>query len=99
MVGWDEVARLASAPVTVTLRGRVRSTDDAPERLTYAPPDFWRVEDDDGRLRYLANDTGHHERDPPGAEPARVTPRRRGHWTSGGAHLPPETFAAPAARS
>lgn len=82
-VGWEDFARLASAPVTVTVQGSVRSTDMTPyERVHYAPPDNWRVEDDSGNLHYLANDTGHYQL-PAGGGRASFTPRRPGRRCSG----------------
>ena len=83
-VDFTDFARLASAPVTATVRGRVRSIDMTPwERVWFAPPDFWRVEDGDGVLRYLANDDGHYTWEPGATEPA-FRPRRPGrYWSSG----------------
>jgi hypothetical protein len=84
IVSWDDFARLASAPVTRTLRGRVVFADEPPERLTFAPPDFWRVEDDHGRLRYLANDVGHYQWRASSIDLACFQARRPGYWHSGG---------------
>ncbi|MEV4642843.1 hypothetical protein AB0J80_36435 [Actinoplanes sp. NPDC049548] len=84
-VSWEDFARLAGAPVTMTLRGRVESSDGVTERMTFVPPDNWRIEDDRGRLRYLANDTGHYQwPEAGGDEPACFQPRRPGFWHSGG---------------
>ncbi|WP_433291388.1 hypothetical protein ACQP2F_25350 [Actinoplanes sp. CA-030573] len=82
-VSWTQFARLVGAPVTVTLRGRVASADEPAERVCFAPPDLWRVTDDDGHLRYLANDDGHYTY-PPGETRACFQPRRKGFWHSGG---------------
>lgn len=82
-VSWTQFARLVGAPVTVSLRGRVASADEPAERVCFAPPDYWRVTDDDGRLRYLADDDGHHVF-PPGGARACFQPRRPGFWHSGG---------------
>jgi hypothetical protein len=84
IVSWAEFAGLASAPVTVALRGRVASADEPAERLIFAPPDFWRVTDDHGRLRYLANETGHYRWRTSSGELAGFEERRPGCWTSGG---------------
>jgi hypothetical protein len=61
----------------------VASVDEPAERLAFAPPDFWRVEDDHGRLRYLANDAGHYQWRPSSEDPACFQPRRPGAWHSG----------------
>jgi hypothetical protein len=91
VISWDDFARLAGAPVTVTVRGRVWSTDAAAaERVTFAPPDFWRVEDEGGRLRYLANDDGHYQWPAEGGPVSCFQPRRPGDRYSGdtaGAYL------------
>jgi hypothetical protein len=87
-ITWDDLARLESAPVTTAVRGRVWSADDPPERVVFAPPDFWRVEDDAGWLRYLASDDGFHQWQPPEGEVACFQPRRPGFWTSGGTTSP-----------
>jgi hypothetical protein len=83
-VEWDEFARLASAPATVTLRGRVTSVDEPAERMIFAPPDFWRVEDELGRLRYVANDAGHYQWRASGSGLACFQGRRSGYWHAGG---------------
>jgi hypothetical protein len=84
VVAWEEFAQIASAPVTKTVHGRVRSIDMTPyEQVSYAPPDYWRVEDEHGRLRYLANETGHYLWRPGGRELAWFHPRRPGEWHSG----------------
>lgn len=83
-VSWDDFARLASAPVTITLQGRVVSVDEPAERVIFIPPDFWRVEDDHGQLRYLANDTGHYQWHASNDDQARFQRRRPGYWHSGG---------------
>ena len=83
-VGWESFARLAAAPVTVTVRGEVISVDMAPfERVWFAPPDSWRIEDETGRLRWLANDEVFARWGPGGGEPAWSEPRRPGVWHSG----------------
>ncbi|XVU30098.1 hypothetical protein ACQPZJ_24315 [Actinoplanes sp. CA-054009] len=78
---WDDFVRLAGAPVTVALRGRVVAADGAAERVLFAPPDLWRVEDDSGRLRFVADDAGYHTWT--GGAP-RFHPRRPGYRHSGG---------------
>lgn len=84
IVSWDDFAGLAGAPVTLTLHGCVASADEPPERLVFAPPDFWRVEDDHGRLRYLANETGHYQWRASSGELPCFQARRPGYWHSGG---------------
>jgi hypothetical protein len=82
-VGWESFARLAGAPVTVTVRGEVRSADMTPyERFWFAPPDSWRIEDESGRLRWLANDAGYYRPRSDGAG-AGFEPRQPGVWHSG----------------
>lgn len=83
-VTWDDFTRLASAPVTLALQGRVTSVDGPAERLIFAPPDFWRVEDDHGRLRYLANEIGHYQWRAGNDEQACFQTRQPGYWHSGG---------------
>src|SRR5262245_1257229 len=83
-VSWDDFVRLASAPVTLALQGRVAFADEPAERLIFAPPDLWRVEDDHGGLRYLANDTGHYQWRASSGELACFQARRPGYWHSGG---------------
>lgn len=83
-LSWDDFARLASAPVTLALQGRVASADEPPERLAFAPPDFWRVEDDHGRLRFLANDTGYYQWNALNRDRPCFEARRPGYWQSGG---------------
>lgn len=87
-VTWADFVRLESAPVTTTVRGRVESMDDPSERVVFAPPDLWRIEDDGGRLRYLANDDGFHQWQPQTSEIACFQPRRPGFWHSGGTVSP-----------
>ncbi len=93
IISWDEFAGLASAPVTRTLQGRVVSADEPAERVAFSPPDLWRVEDDHGRLRYLANETGHYHtlayQSPDGLLLVGFTSLVTG------IRLPPETFASP----
>jgi hypothetical protein len=82
MASWTEFAELASAPVTVTVRGRVRSTEDqTSEWVTFAPPDFWRIADADGTLRFLADAEGRYDWSSGGEVPV-FTPRdpREFHW-------------------
>jgi len=82
-VQWERFARLASAPVTVTMRGEVRSVDMTPyERVWFAPPDSWRIEDETGRLCWLANDDGYY-RTQAGGDLATFEPRQPGSWRSG----------------
>jgi hypothetical protein len=84
VIRWDDFARLASVPVTISLQGHVHSTDTAAtELVTYAPPDFWHIEDEGGHLRYLANDAGHYQWPAGGGQLACFQPRRPGHWHSG----------------
>ena len=81
---WDDFARLASAPVVVALQGQVRCVEPVTvERVAYAPPDFWRVEDETLRVQYLANDLGHYQWSIPDGR-ARFQPRRPGYGYSGG---------------
>ena len=54
------------------------------ERRTFAPPDFWRVEDDHGRLRYLANETGYYQWNASNRGRPSFEARRPGYWQSGG---------------
>jgi hypothetical protein len=54
--------------------------------VAFSPPDLWRVEDDHGRLRYLANETGHYQWPTSSGEPACFQPRRPGSWHSGAAN-------------
>jgi hypothetical protein len=58
---WESFAELASAPVTVTVRGRVVGGDDGPEVFSFSPPDRWRVEDDDHRPLYVADDEARYQ--------------------------------------
>lgn len=83
-VTWADFARLASAPVTLTMRGRVASADEPAEDLVFAPPDLWRVEDERGRLLYLANDAGHYQWRAAGGQLACFQARRAGTWHGGG---------------
>lgn len=83
-VTWDDFARLAGAPVTSALRGRTASADEPAERFLFAPPDLWRVEDDEGRLLYLANDVGHYQWRESSGQVACFQPRRSGYRHSGG---------------
>jgi len=89
---WRDFVALEGRPVSVTVRGTVRVDDgqtDTIERMTYAPPDHWRIEADDGTLRYLANDTGHVQYPRGGGPVACFQPRDAGHWQSGGTASPP----------
>jgi hypothetical protein len=83
-VTWDDFARLASAPVTLAVRGRVASADEPAEHLVFAPPDLWRVEDELGQLLYLANDAGHYQWRAADGQPACFQARRAGTWHGGG---------------
>ena len=86
---WGDFTQLASAPVTVTIRGEVRSIDTAPiEVLSYEPPDQWRIEDGAGNLCYLANETGHYQWPRGGGPLACFQPRQPGVWRSGGMTSP-----------
>jgi hypothetical protein len=83
-VTWDDFARLASAPVALALRGHVAPADDPGEQVLFAPPDLWRVENEQGRLLYLANDAGHYQWRASGGQLACFQERRPGYWHSGG---------------
>ena len=88
-MNWDDFARLASGPVTVTVRGLVHGVEPpTAEAVQFAPPDFWWVEDGDRHLRYLANDRGHYRWRPGRASVACFQPRREGCWQSGGMSSP-----------
>jgi hypothetical protein len=84
---WIDFAELASAPITATIQGAVVSADttgDIHEYVTFGPPDFWRVEDSEHRLRYLANETGHYQFPVGGGPVACFQPRLLGRRYGGG---------------
>ncbi len=84
-ITWEQFALLASAPVTVALRGRVVSIDPPHvEWISHTPPDWWRIEDEDRRLRFMANESGHYTWPAGRSEAACFQPRRPGYFTSGG---------------
>lgn len=88
---WARFAALASSPVTVAVRGAVCTLETGPqavEYVTFAPPDNWRIEDREHRLRYLANEVGHFQYPAGGGPVACFQPRRTGWWHSGGMESP-----------
>jgi hypothetical protein len=84
-VTWEQFALLASAPVTVALRGRVVSIDPPHvEWISHTPPDSWRIEDEDRHVRFLANESGHYLWPAGRSGAACFQPRRPGYFSSGG---------------